>query len=135
MKFNKEIAVDLLKLVDGFSAKSFLRPNAEIFHSQWQNLIAEWLDDVPVENVLRHLYILSHSNLIFPQLQLDAIREELDAIRNSEEVQQLRDDLRNPKIVFNILKSIMQNQTLYVTIEGYKYLQNPDICCCLTIPQ
>ena len=114
MKFNNELAVTLLKLIDDFPAESFLQPTIPSDPTWWHQWIPQSLEGISADRVLEHLYILSHSNLICPQLGLDEIRRLI-------EVSQLS-DISNSRVVCGILKSILRTHTL--TTQGYDYLQN-----------
>jgi len=111
MAFDKKIAVELLGLFDNFPFESFLR-STEIHHVQWQKLIPVSVEEYPADTILWHLYILSHSNLIFPQLEIEEIHRFLE--------NEPKQDSKKGEFVFEILQSILPKHTL--TVQGYEYI-------------
>ena len=116
MAFDKKIAVELLGLFDNFPLELFLR-STEINRLEWEKLIPKSIEQYPAETILWYLYILSNSNLIFPQLKLEEIRSLLQNDSNY--------DSASGEFVFEILKSILQERTL--TTEGYEYMNKPNV--------
>ena len=112
MKFNKETAIAVLKIMDRMPPKALLQPSAAVF--------GEWLDDSQIEQfakttnpeqVLIHLYIMSHSGLVFPPLNLKDIHDAM-----------LQND-PNPVAGFwykSLPKCLSQHLP---TVQGYEYLE------------
>ena len=109
MKFDENIARALIKLFDDFPLEYFLR-SISIDRSEWERLIPQSIEQYSTETVLWHLYILSQSNLIVPQIGLEEIRGLANNVARD-----------NQESVYEILKNILPKHTL--TKQGGEYIQ------------
>ena len=109
MGFNKEVAIELLKLIDDLSSPVLLRPSNKVESYKLPNLIPKSLEDQPLETILKQLYTLSASGFIHPPISLD------------QACALLEENAPTSDFLFLVLPEIVRGRTL--TVQGYEYLQ------------
>ena len=117
MKFNEKLAVELLKVVDNITSKYLLRPPEKLHFSEAQQLVSKQLDGIAYDSILHHLYILSHSGFISPQLDIDELRKTLAETQHTD-----RSETDGFFLFQKLPKIILTRSTL--TFKAYKYLED-----------
>jgi hypothetical protein len=111
MEYHKEIAVNILKIIVRFPTDVILRPETFKRQGSLTHFIPEQLhNQYTAEDILTHLYIVSRSGLIFPQIKIEELREFV------------KDNIiDNANFWDEVLPKYLANYTL--TVQGYEYLE------------
>ena len=120
MKFDRKIAVTLLRLI------SALTPEANLL--QDYEIPREWLLEMSPElfskttapvDVLGHLLVLSHSGLIYPPSDTKPLKEWLALIP----AEKPNDPEYNPmsELCYSVLPKLLPSY--FLTVQGYEFLE------------
>ena len=118
MKFDKKLAVEILEMISKFPVGFLLCESPDHVPDE------EFIELIPCEmyqasnfsRMLAHIYILSHSGLIFPQMELKTLQE-LDDLR----VRNMDNDDAIHTFRNYTVPGYLMHYTL--TVQGYDYLE------------